>query len=174
METTPALVTPASVGLRYGLLTGLVSAIFSFLLNVLHLEQSPVRFISLLLLIGGMVLAQRFYKQEKGGFLGFGEGVGLGTVVAGVAGVIGAVFTYVYVSFVDPDTVGRILDKARADMEARGGASDEQIDQAMRITAKFMNGPMLAASVILGTLLMGLLAALVITAILKNPRPDFE
>lgn len=174
METIPLAPTPASVGVRYGLLTGLVTAVFSFVMNVAHLEQSPLRFLNLLVLIGGIVLALRFYKTGTGGFLGFGQGVGIGTMLSAVAGVIGAVFSYVYLNFVDPEMVTRIMDKARADMEARGGMSDEQIDQAMGFTAKFMNGPILAATVILGTVIFGLLASLVVSAVLKNPRPDFE
>jgi Protein of unknown function (DUF4199) len=174
METTPLAPTPTAVGIRYGLLTGLVTAIFSFVMNVAHMEQSPLRFLSLLVLIGGIVLALRFYKANTGGFMSFGQGVGIGTVLSAMAGVIGAVFSYVYINFVDPEMVTRIMDKARADMEARGGMSDEQIDQAMSFTAKFMNGPILAASVVLGTIIFGLLASLVVSAVLKNPRPDFE
>ena len=174
MEATPTTTTPASVGVRYGLLTGLITAIFSFFVNVMHLEQSPLRFLNIAVLIGGIVLAQRFYRASAGGFLSFGEGVGIGTVLSAIAGVIGAVFTWVYVSFVDTDMMTRIMDKARADMEARGGVSDEQIDQAMSLTAKFVTAPVLAISVILVTVIFGLLAALVVSAVLKNPRPDFE
>ncbi len=174
METTLATPTPAAVGVRYGLLTGLITTIISFFVNVMHLENSPLRFLSLAVLVGGIVLAQRFYKTCAGGFLSFGQGVGLGTVLSAVAGAIGAVFTWVYVSFVDDGMTTRILDKARADMEARGGVSDEQIDQAMSFTAKFMTPPILAVSALLFTVIFGLLAALVVSAVLKNPKPDFE
>ena len=69
METTPAIapVTTASVGLRYGLLTGLASTIVSFALNAMQLEQSPAKWLSFIVLVGGVVVAQRFYKETTPG-----------------------------------------------------------------------------------------------------------
>ncbi|MBD2720492.1 DUF4199 domain-containing protein [Hymenobacter armeniacus] len=174
MEANSTPVTTTSVALRYGLLTGLVSIIVSFALNVLHLEQSPARWLSLLILAGGIWLAQHFYKQHNGGYMSYGEGMGIGMLLALVSSVIGAIFSYIYVSFVDNDAITRMLDKARADMESRGGVSDEQIDQAMQMTAKFMTPGFIALFVVLFSLLFGLGLSLVISAIVKNSKPEFE
>jgi hypothetical protein len=67
-----------------------------------------------------------------------------------------------------------MMDKARADMEAKGNLSDEQIDQAMTIAGKFMNGPIMLAGVILGTIFFGFILSLVVSAILKHSKPEFE
>jgi hypothetical protein len=174
METNTTPVTTTSVGLRYGLLTGLVSIIISFGLFVAHQETSPLRYASFAVLIAGMVLAMQNFKQNNQGFMSFGQGVGIGAVLSAVVGVLSGIFSYVYMSFIDPEVVGRMSEKIRADMEARGGMTDEQIDQAMAMSAKFMNGPFTLVAALLGTVLIGVILAMIISAFIKNAQPEFE
>jgi hypothetical protein len=174
METNTTPVSTSAVGLRYGLLTGLVTVLLSFGLNVMHQENSPARYLSFAILVGGLVLAMNNFKQQNHGFMSFGQGIGIGAVLSAVVGAISGVFAYVYMNFIDTDMLGRITEKMRADMEARGGMSDEQIDQAVAISSKFMNGPVMVGAALLGTLLIGVLLSLVISAIIKNAQPEFE
>ena len=174
METNATSVTTTSVGLRYGLLTGLVSIIISFGLFVAHQESSPLRYASFAVLIAGLVLAMQNFKQNNQGFMSFGQGVGIGAVLSAVVGVLSGIFSYVYMSFIDPEVVGRMTEKIRADMEARGGMTDEQIDQAMAMSAKFMNGPFTLVAALLGTVLIGVILAMIISAFIKNAQPEFE
>jgi len=173
-NTSTAAVSPSSVGIRYGILAGLVMIIISFILNISELDQSPARWLTSVILVAAIVLAQLFFKQQNGGFLNYGQGLGIGSVVAAVAGVLSALYSYIHVNFIDPDFAGRILEKTRADMEAKGTLSDEQIEQGLVWTAKFLNGPLLIITVVVFTLLIGFLASLIISAIIKNPRPEFE
>lgn len=174
MEKNLASVSPASVGMRYGLLTGLVSIIISFGLFAARMEQSPLRFVSFLVLLGGIVLAMRYYKENNQGFMSFGEGLGIGAMLSAAVGVLSAIFSYVYLNFIDPEVLSRMMDKARTDMEARGGMSDEQIDQGMAMAGKFMNGPIMMVAVVLGSVFFGVLLALVVSAFIKHAKPEFE
>ena len=171
--TTPA-VTTTSVGLRYGLLTGIVSVIFSLILNISNLEDSPLKWLSFVILGVGILLACRFFKQANGGFMSYGQGLGIGTVLSGVVGVLSAIFTFIYVNYMDTTFVSRAMEKARAGMEARGGMSEEQIEQGTAMAAKFMTPTFLFVGAILGTLFFGFLLSLVIAAVTKNNRPEFE
>ncbi|RZJ94197.1 MAG: DUF4199 domain-containing protein [Hymenobacter sp.] len=176
METsaTSASTTTTSIGLRYGLLTGLVSIIISFVLNMTQLEQSPAKWLTVVVLIVGIILAQKNFRQANGEFMSYGQAVGVGMVLTAVSSALGAVFSYIYVTLIDPEMPTRILEKGRADLEARGGMSDAQIDQAMHWTAMFVQGPALAGIALVGGLLMGLVISLITAAILKNPKPEFE
>jgi hypothetical protein len=174
METSTTPASTTSIGLRYGLLAGLIGIIISFVLNVSHLEQSPAKWLSILVLIAGIILGQKAFRQANGQYMSYGQGLGVGVVVAGVSAVLSAVFSYIYVTFIDPDMTARILDKARADLEARGNMSDAQMDQAMHWTAMFVQGPALVGIALVGGLIMGLLISLITAAVLKNPKPEFE
>lgn len=175
MESTiQTPLTTSAVGIRYGLLTGLVSVLISFGLNTAHLEQSPLKWLGAMVLIAGIMLAQREFKQRDGGFMSYGQGLGVGVIVSAVAGVLGSVFTYVYMTMIDPELVTRLMDKARADMEARGGLTDAQIDQAMAMSAKFTSAPVLTIFALIGSIIIGLIISLVTSAIIKNTRPEFE
>jgi hypothetical protein len=174
METSAIPASTTSVGLRYGLLTGLLGIIISFILNISHLEQSPAKWFSLVVMIGGIILGQKAFKQANGQFMSYGQGLGVGLTVSAVSAVLSAVFSYIYVTFIDPEMTARILDKARADLEARGNMSDAQIDQAMHWTSMFVQGPALVGIALVGGIIMGLLVSLITSAALKNPKPEFE
>lgn len=173
--TTTATASTTAVGGRYGLLTGLVSIIISFGIYALQLEQNPVvRFLTMAVLVVGIILAMRNFKEQNAGFMNYGQGLSVGMTVSGVVGILSAIFVYVYTTFVDPDMMMRVMEKARADMEAKGTMSDAQIDQAMAMSSKFMTGPFMLLFTVLGTILIGLLISLIAAAFVKNPKPEFE
>ena len=156
------------------MLAGLVSVIVSFGIYALQLEQyTAVRFLTTAILIVGIILAMRSFKEQNAGFMGYGQGVGVGVIVSSVVGLLSAVFMYVYTTLVDPDVLTRIMDKSRVDMEAKG-LSDAQIDQAMALSGRFMNAPFMALSAILITVFLGLVVSLLAAAFVKNPKPEFE
>ena len=172
--TTPTPVTTTSVALRYGLLTGLVGIIFSFFLFIAQADQSPVRWLGLVITVGGIVLAHKQFKQGNGGFMEYSEGLGIGTLLGLVAGTLNTLFNYVYLTFIDTEYMGRALDIARAKMEEKGEMTDEQIDQAMTWAAKFSGGSWMLLFGILGSLLFAFLLSLLISAITKHSKPQFE
>ncbi|WP_201982490.1 DUF4199 domain-containing protein [Hymenobacter rubidus] len=174
METNATPITTTSVGLRYGLLTGLVNVIFSFALFATQTDQSPVRWLGLSILVGGMVLAHNAYKQANAGFMDYSEGLGIGAIMSVISGTLSTAFSFIYMKFVDPDYMGRIMETARAKMEAKGNLTDEQIDQAMAMMQKFSTVGWMVLFGVLGSLLFGFLIALVVSAFTKNSKPEFE
>lgn len=174
METNSTSVTTTAVGMRYGLLTGLVSIIISFGIFAAQIEDSPIKYISYLVLIGGLVMAMRYYKASNLGFMSYGEGLGIGMMVSAVVGVLSAIFTYVYMNIIDPDAVARMTEKVRAGMEEGGKLTDDQIDQSMAMAGKFMNGPFMVVAVVISSVLVGLVFSLVISAFIKHTKPEFE
>ncbi|RYY21094.1 MAG: DUF4199 domain-containing protein [Cytophagaceae bacterium] len=166
--------TPTSVGLRYGLLAGLLGVLISFGVNALQLEATPVRFVSWVVLALSIVLAQRDFKRQHAGFIDYGQALGVGMVVTLVYGVLSGIFAYIYANFIDPEIVVRAMEKARTEMEAKGSLSDAQIDQAMALSAKFISGPFIIAVIVILSLLTGLLISLISSFVVKNSKPEFE
>ena len=174
MEASSTPVTTTSVGVRFGLLTGLVSIIFSFILFITHADQSPVRWLGLAILVGAMVLAHNAYKKAHNGFMNYSEGLGIGAIMGGVSGVLSTIFNFLYMKFIDPEYMSRIMETTRTKMEEKGGMTDEQIDQAVSMVQKFSSGGWMVVFGVVGSVLFGFLIALVISAITKNSKPEFE
>lgn len=175
MQTVTPSASTAAVGGRYGLLTGLVSVIISFGIYALQLETySAVRFLTMAVLVVGIILAMRSFKEQNAGFMSYGQGLSVGMTLSGIVGLLSAAFMYIYTNFVDPEMMTRVMDKARADLEAKGTMSDAQIDQAMAMSAKFTTGPFMLIFAVIGTLVLGLIISLIAAAFVKNSKPEFE
>jgi hypothetical protein len=160
--------------MRYGLLTGIASVLFSVVILMTEAEQSPVRWLELIIWIGGMVLAHNYFKQHNTGFMEYGQGLSIGTIMTAIGGLITTVFKYVYMTFVDPSYMARIMELTRTKMEEKGDISDEQIDMFISKMQKFSTGGWMLLFGVLGALLMGFIIALVVSAITKHSRPEFE
>ncbi|RZK35049.1 MAG: DUF4199 domain-containing protein, partial [Hymenobacter sp.] len=114
-------------------------------------------------------LAHTAFKKLDGGFMSYGEGLGIGTVLSLVSGIVSALFNYV-----DPDFVGRMKSDMAAFME-RNRVPQAQIDQS---TAKLddMN-PTPAKALLNGVkngLIGGTLLGAIISAFTKRKVADFE
>ena len=174
MENTTTPVSPSSVGIRYGLTVGLITTIISFLqLAFISDPETPLRWLGAVVGIGGIILAHKYFKQHNGGFMTYGQGLGIGTILAGVGGLLSSIFTYIYMNFIDSDYMNRVMELTRSRMEEKG-MDDAQIDQAMAMAQKFSSGPITIVFGVLMSVLMGFVISLIISAITKHTRPEFE
>ncbi|MCC2546811.1 DUF4199 domain-containing protein [Hymenobacter sp. BT175] len=172
--TNNTQVTPASVGVRYGLIVGVISVIISFALMSTHNDQGPLKWLSFAVLVGGIFMAHNYFKQHNGGFMRYGQGLSIGTILSGITGLLGGIFTYIYVSFIDNTYLARTVEASRAKLEEGGKLTEEQIDQAMSMSQSMMTGPMMLVMALIGSLIGGFVISLIISAITKRTRPEFE
>lgn len=174
MENITTPTTPSSVGIRYGLITGLIATVVSLLqLALISDPETPLRWLSLVIMVVGIVLAHKSFKNMNGGFMSYGQGLSIGTIVSGVTGALSGIFSYIYMSFIDPDYMNRVMEITRSRMEEKG-LDDAQIDQSMAMVSKFSGGPLTIVFGILGALLFGFIISLIISAFTKHTRPEFE
>jgi hypothetical protein len=176
METsTAAPVTTTAAGLRYGLLTGLVSIIFTFILLAIGQEgNGGLASVAFLIVIVGIVLAHKAFKAANEGYMSYGQGLGIGVLVGTINGVLTTVFNYVYRTFIDPEMVARAMDQMRAKLEDAGTMSGAQIEQIVAASTKYSSGAIGLAIGIVSGVFLGLLFSLVIAAITKHAKPEFE
>lgn len=176
METNTQLrLSTSTVAVRYGLLTGIVSIIYSFTLIATGLiTNSALGLLAFAIFVGGIILAQRTFRASNGGFMSYSEGLGIGVLVSLISGVLSTAFNYIYREFIDPGSVQRITDLMRAKLEEPGTLSDEQIDQTIALSQKLQTGPIGIVSGIVGAVVIGLILSLIISAIMKRTQPEFE
>ncbi|CCH57280.1 hypothetical protein BN8_06691 [Fibrisoma limi BUZ 3] len=166
----------ARVALKWGLIIGIGTIIYSIVLFTLDLTTN--RGLSVLtygIFIAGLVLAMREFRTANGGYMTYGEGVGLGALASAIAGVLSSAFSVFYMTVIDPGFQERLMDQTREQLEEQGQLSDEQIDQAIEMGQSFQSPGLLFVFGIFGSILIGVLLTLIIAAIMRrNKANPFE
>jgi len=163
-----------AVALKYGLITALVGIVYSLVLNVLDLSTNQwLTSLSYLILIAGLVLAMRDFKSNNYGYMSYGQGLGIGSLLSAIFGLLSGIFSWIYTTYIDPEFMGRMQEVQRTKMLEQG-LSDEQIDAALGMAAKFQNPLTMIFGSMAVFLIIGFILSLIIAAIIKNKRPEFE
>ena len=174
-ETTTPSISTRSVGIKYGLVMAVISIAYFVILNTagVDMTQGIGRWGSLVFYAGIIFLAQKNFKDQGDSFMSYGQGMGISFWISLVSSVIGSIFTYLYVKFIDTGYIQQMMDKQREQMEAAGNLSEDQIDNAMTMNAKFMNPEMILIFGVIGGIIMILIVGLIVTIFTqkKNPEP---
>jgi len=164
----------ARVALKYGVLGAVVAMVYSTILNVSGLGQNTwLASASYIFMIVAIFLGMKEFREKNQGFISYGEGLGLGSLLSAVLGVLSAAFNLFYIQFIDNSLLGQGLDRIREDME-RQGKDDAQIEQALEVTQKFMSPGIMFVSVVFVTLISGFIISLIVAAIVRKEKPVFE
>jgi len=163
--------SPMPVIIKWGAIYVIASIVVTYIIQFMNVDpDSPIKWLSTLLFIGFMFLTQKEYRDVNGGYLTFGEGFKAGFLFAILSGIVLAVFTYLYFAVLSPEMLEKIIASTEAKMAAKG-LSQEQVDQAMSYTRKFLSPVGVTISAIIGAVVMGAIIALIGAAIFKKDRP---
>jgi hypothetical protein len=101
---------------------------------------------------------------------GYGSALWAGIVISFVAGVLGAIFNYIYVAYINTEYSDVMLQFQMDKLQAKG-MTGAQLEQAEKFTRFFMSPLPLAFSGMVIGLFFGFLISLVVAAFLKRPEP---
>jgi hypothetical protein len=167
-------VSTTRVALKYGIITAVAVIVYSTLINVTGMTQNrALTSLAFVILIVGIVLGMKDYRAQNNTFMSYGQGLGIGSLISAIVGLIGSMFSMFYLEFIDNTIIKQSMDKAREDMETRG-MDDAQIDQAMSMTEKFMTPGIMFAMGVLSYVIIGFIISLIIAAIMRKDKPVFE
>jgi len=167
-------VTVSNTAIRYGLIVGMISVVYSFILAMFDETMNRgLGAVSYLILIVGMVMAFKYFKANNLGYMSYGQGLRIGTLMSLIVGLMASLFMYIYIKFVDSEVMNRAMEMQRIQMEEKG-MDDAQIDQAMEMADKFSSPELMIVFGTLGFVVIGFIIALILSAIMKNARPEFE
>lgn len=174
MENAYNKPSTAGIALKWGAIAGLVSIIFSTILYVTGQSNNKlVSSLGLIILIGGIVYAIKEFKSQTGGYMSYGEGLGLGSLVSAVSGLLSAAFSAFYIKFVDDSSIKMAMQQQRLEMEQKG-MDDAQIDQAMSIAENFTGPGAIFLFGFIGIVIFGFILSLIISAIMKNDHKELN
>jgi hypothetical protein len=160
---------------NYGVMLGLALVIYSLLLWMFDATfNQSLGYVSFAITIGGIIFATRAYRdQELGGYISYGQALGVGTLTVLFSGIITALFTLILYNVIDTGLAERnfiILEEAYY----AAGMSDEQIDAALMMARRFANPAIMAVMGIIGSVFFGFIFSLVTSAFLKKEGNIFE
>lgn len=164
--------TTTSVGLKFGLFTAGILIIYDAILQISGLASIPeLGFVSLVVLLGGMVVAMNTFKKGNSGFMSYKQGLGIGTILIAVAATLSKIFNFCYINFIDDSNFLAMIEKQRTKMEEKG------MDAAiMEKTLESMKKNGYAAISIfwtaLGAVIIGFIISLIVAAIMKKNNPE--
>jgi hypothetical protein len=157
------------IAFKWALISLGTSIVLTYLWQFLDVNPtSPIVYLGFIFFIAFLLLAQKEYKDQLGGFITFGEAFLSGFLFSVFSGILSAIFLFIYYSYLSPQAYQLILDAQRAGMEAKGLSSD-QVDQAMEITTKYGKILTFVGGIIV-TPIFGAIVALVGAAIFKKER----
>jgi hypothetical protein len=175
MEENPR--SSAQNGIIFGLMTGAALVVFSLILYISgQLMNKTLGYLSFVLLIGGMVYGTLEYRKKyANGFLSYGKAFTSCFLIGLFAGLVAAVYTFVFAQFIFPGYGNMILEKAREGMLTSGREmSEEQIDTALEYTRKFTTPVMMAIWGTVTYALFSAIFALIIAIFLKKEDPALK
>jgi NAD/NADP transhydrogenase alpha subunit len=167
-------VTVSQIGVRYGLIFGLVMIVYTLILQISGMATNQwLSNASFILLIIVIIIAHKAFKEGGDGFMTIGQGIGIGTLLSLISGVISSVFLFIYLKFVDDSMLQMVRDEQIEKMSQQG-MDDAQIEQAMEMAGKFMGPVAILIFGIIGSVLGGLILSLIISLFTKKANPAAE
>jgi len=158
------------LALKWGVILGIALILITLILYLTDQTSNPwFSVLTLVAMIAALVLAMQEYRNVNSGFMTYGEGVGIGALLSGVAGLLASAFSTFYNVVIDPTIQQRAFEQARERLENQG-MSDEQIDQALEFSQKFQSPGFTFIAGVFGTIIIGALLSLIIAAFIRRNK----
>ena len=164
----------AKIAIKWSLIYVLVAIVITYASEIAKLSvNSPVKYVTYVFLIVFLLLAQKEHKDKLGGYIKFGDAFVTGLLYGIFAGVLTAIFVYLYLAILSPEVFAQAMEQQRQALVESGKLSSDQIDNAMDIAKKY--------GVIMGAVftvfiyaILGVIVGLIGAAIFKKERSAFD
>jgi hypothetical protein len=117
----------------------------------------------------------RSYRNNYlGGYITYGQAVGAGVIICLYSSIIGAIFTYILYTYIDPELTAKQL-AFTEELYAKRGMPQEAMDAALNMAKKLQKPIITAISGILGGVFFGTILSLIVAIFVKkegNPLID--
>ena len=166
--------TKNQVIIKFSIIYALANIGIALILYILEIIDRNWSVMLLSLAVNAAILffAMKSRKNDTlNGFMSLGQGFGTGMLILLLGGFITSIYTYVFYSFIDTEFMSKMMEISKAEM-LKKDMPEEQIEQALEMSKKFMTPIMMSIFAYLGTLLFGLIISLILAAVTKNENPN--
>ena len=173
MESTQP--TTGQFALRYGLLLGAISVVFSLMLHFMDMQYDQSmgkNIVSIVMLFGIIILAIIQFKKTNEGYISVSEALKVGVGTALIGAIITILYLLLYVNVIDPNFHEQIAQLSREGMKAQNpDMTQEQMDTAIEMQQKFfwVTYPF----ILIFNLFIGFVISFITGLIVKKARNEF-
>lgn len=125
------------------------------------------------IMIAGVVIAQLQFRKQLGGYMSYGQALGVGILTMLFASVITGFFTYLLYAVIDPS----LQEQARLVMEeqlvTQRNVPEEQLDMMMEMVSRFDDPAVMFVMNIFSGALTGLLISLLTSIFTQKKSEEF-
>lgn len=178
METTTT--SKSLLLIKWGIIGGLLSFLVSVVTQYSGLAEDfseTLGWVSFLVTfvinVTVLFLALKEVREQQGGFLTYGEGLGSSTLLGGLWGIVAGGFNYIYINFIDDAVIQKQMDLARQRLEDQG-LSESQIQDAEKITNMMLGPGVQFITIVFVTVLFMFVLGLIVSGIMKREKPMFD
>ncbi|MGA2822398.1 MAG: DUF4199 domain-containing protein [Bacteroidales bacterium] len=161
--------------LIYGVITGAALIVFSLIMYVSNLYMNQtLGYISFLIMFAGMVLGSMQYRKvQLKGYMTYGQAFSANFLIGLFAAIVSTIFFFFYIKYINTGLIEEILAQARTKIEAKAGnMSQEQMDQAMMWTERFMTPVWMVIWGFLGYAFWAAIFSLIISIFMRKKNPN--
>ncbi len=164
---------PTKVATKWALINAVAGIIITYVFEFLDINQSSgAAYLTYIPFIAFLILAQKEFKDELGGYISFGDAFSTGFRYALFTGLVLALFTYVYLSWLSPEMLDKMAETTREALE-KNNTPDDQLEKQVEFTKEW-GAIMGAFAVAVGYAIFGAIISLVGAAILKKERSPYD
>jgi MFS family permease len=163
-----------SLIINYGIYLGVATVLISLITYALGMHLDPhwsVSLVSGILFIGLIVFGIKKYREINNGFLTWGQGVKIGVGIAIVAALIGTIYNYLFMTFIEPDFINQAMEISNQKLLDQG-QTEEQIEAINEMSKAFQAPFLIAALGIIGSAVGGFIVAAIAAAIMKKSEEE--
>lgn len=170
-EQQPSMLKSA---LNYGAILGLALVALTMIPFLMDdYENKIFQYISYVVMIGGLYWSIKSYRdKERGGFISYGNALGFGVLVSVGFAILTAVFSYIYIKFVDDTILQFMAEETRRQMEDRN-MGDAEMEQAMQMASSFTSAGFISFMAFIANVFIGFVISLVLGFVLKKESESF-
>jgi len=162
----------STISLHYGIILGVISVLISVAVYAMGMQYDQdwkMGSIGIIAMIAVIFLGIKKFKEFNDGFLTVGQALKIGVGIALIGGIISVIYSYVFMTYIEPDFMANTMAKAQEQMmEQNPNLTDEQVEQATAMMSKFSNTAISSAFSLIGNLFFGFIIALISGFIQKN------
>ncbi len=164
----------ARVAIKWGIISAVFSIIYTIVYYKTTLFDNPIlSWATFIFLLFGVLLSILEFKKINNNQLGFSDGLGLGTLMSAISGLIYQFFSNIYNSYIDHSVVEKMELMYRNQLLSRG-LTPEKVANEMEYASRYTTPGFVFIQGMLLHILFGFVFSLVVSAIVKNSKPELD